>query len=159
MKTEELAILNGSLGTIVINNKTFLVSQPKRSDIFSFWKYARNAAKSSLSIKDKVAELDNLPDDIRKPLINVLIIEAKSEPATSLVWEYMTSPKCVAFLMYLLVKNNQDVKLEDLEALININNVDKVIVDLEDASGMRVITENLKTDVKVNKNPTILQDC
>lgn len=159
MQTEELAILNNSLGTIVVKNKTLLVAQPKRSDIFSFWRYCRDLAKQSQSIKEKVAELDGLPEDVRKPLINVLILENKGEPTPSMVWEFMASPKGIAFLTFLLTREHNKVTLDELNALITHENVDKVIVDLEDASGMRVITENLKTDVKINVNPIIPQDC
>ncbi len=153
LTNNEVATLNNSLGTIKLGNKTLLVAQPKRSDLFSFWKYCRNMAKRQFSFKEKIAELglDDLPEDVRRPLINALIIEAKSEPTTALVWEMMSSPKGIGFLTFLLTREHNEVELDELLILIDATNVDNVLIDLEDACGMRVITENLRTDPLVKK--------
>jgi len=154
MTNEEIAVLNNNLGTLKLGTRDLLVNQPTRSDLFSFWKYCRKLAINQFDLKEKIAEYEDLPGDIRKPLINALIIEAKSEPAPAKVWEAMSSPEGVAFLTFLLTREVNKVELKDIKKLINEENVDDILIQLEDECGMRVITENLHTDplVKMPKS-------
>jgi len=156
MTNEEHAVLSNALGSIEIGGRTFLVAQPKRSDLFSFWQFCRTKAKSNKpALSDELSQLAGLPDDIRAVAVPLIINKHNPEPDASSVWEAMASPEGIAFLTFLLTRQHNKVDLAQLNSAITSENVDQVTTDLEDASGMRVITSGLRTDPV---NPTKASD-
>jgi hypothetical protein len=148
LNNEEVGVINNSTGTIELGGDTFVVAQPLRSDLFSFWKHCRKLAQNSFDLKSEIEGVKTLDvsENIKTNLIAAVILQSKNEPSQLQLWEAMNSCEGVAYLTFLLTRKHNKVKLENIKKLINEDNIDETLINLEDACGMRVITEHIKTD-------------
>ena len=139
------------LGSIVLGDKTFLVSKPSERDVFTIFTNAQKMAKKLFNpIKETMDSIDglNITEETKLAiLLQAHRVKSSGEIPIDAISDYLTSPAGCQFYAWILIrKNHPDITLEFLKQHITEDNNIYVYADLDEASGVNLIHKSLENN-------------
>ncbi|WP_157368651.1 hypothetical protein [Zavarzinella formosa] len=131
--------------TITKGDKTLrlIVGQPGPSELYAFRRWARTKLKARTTPLSELG-LDGLSPNDRKTLIDSYVrhcAAVQPEPSVADFIDLMQTPSGCARMVWLSSRRTMpELKLADVEAMINEQNADAVLAGLDPAAGLTEAT-------------------
>jgi hypothetical protein len=138
-------------GSIVLDNKTYLVSKPTERDIFTIFTNANKMARKLFNpIKETMDSIEglNITDEQKLAiLLQAHKVKSSGEIPLESISEYLMSPHGCQFYAWILIrKNHPEVTLEMLKKFITDENVIYIFAELDEASGVNLIHKSMENN-------------